>query len=129
MPLAIEIVKGHWYRMSQHREDEKVCLAHVREHIRVADDPHRIVAKFSRIDIGRNSGNDIILDDMHVSRWHCELEERPGTGWCLRRTKAAAATVVERDGLSEAVGHLGFELRERDRIVLGGTTVLRVVSL
>lgn len=70
-----------------------------------------------RVGIGRAEGNDIVLDDPKVSRFHAEIERVP-TGYVLRDlestngTRVAGRRVKERlleDGDSVAVG--GTEMR------------------
>ncbi|WP_369133696.1 ATP-binding cassette domain-containing protein [Modestobacter sp. I12A-02662] len=67
-----------------------------------------------RLAIGRSPDNDVVVDDLLVSRHHAVLERTPG-GWRLRDLDSANGTFLNGRGMDEAL------VAERDLIGVGRT--------
>jgi len=69
-------------------------------------------AVLSSITVGRSSGNDVILDDLLVSRRHARLDRTP-KGWRIADLRSSNGTFVNGQRITEAV------VTERDVIAIG----------
>ena len=75
-----------------------------------------------KIVIGRSSGSDIVVEDPHVSRRHCELVHHALKGWCIKDLKSENGTTIMRKGMEHYIQNLPeneFPLKKGDRILLG----------
>ena len=74
----------------------------------------RHILERGRLTIGRHADNEISLpDDMRVSRYHAELDERDGV-WFLKDLRSLNGTRVNGESITECL------LRDNDRVEIGG---------
>jgi hypothetical protein len=84
-------------------------------------DGSRVDLATDRVRIGRMPTNDVVLDDVNVSRDHAEIDHLP-EGWFVRDLGSTNGTKLNGANLESAEGK-GHQLADGDILILG-TTVL-----
>ncbi|GAB4367981.1 MAG: SpoIIE family protein phosphatase [Acidobacteriota bacterium] len=80
-------------------------------HVTEADGGERtVILSGKTVRIGRQSDNEITLDDLFVSRHHAELRETP-SGWEIRDTGSKSGTFVNERAVRTALLRPGDEMR------------------
>ncbi|MEI6308380.1 MAG: FHA domain-containing protein [bacterium] len=86
--------------------------------LEIADKPQPVFIVKDIFCIGRQEGNDLVLDDTTVSRMHAIIRQQGGEYW-IEDCGSTAGTIVNGFVVQEPL-----RLRDRDEILLG-TTILR----
>lgn len=125
---TIALVKGSWYRSSDpdkhaeytHRKQVSILLKFT------APGVVTLKSNIPILTIGRDSGNNIILDDNTVSRRHCLIRIGPKS-WELEDLGSTFGTTVLRMlARNKLERNKPFELKDNDQILIGPNTVLQV---
>ncbi len=135
MALRLTLIKGGWFRLlykgseNDARYQEVINSPQVTQHITFLNEEKvRIEIKQSLAAIGRDSTNNIIIDDSTVSRVHCHIAyTNRAKGWELFERQPKTPTRINREG--NIVGlhpQESFKLQPGDRILLGANTELLV---
>jgi len=122
-------MKGSWYRQSNKDKQSKyINQKHVRSNIEFFDEKQpgtagvTIGLKGDQINIGRHSSNQIILDSVHTSRFHCKLIKRMGSYWIVSLDPKKPIEIIRGNGVLSLISG-EFQLCPLDQIVLGDTVL------
>ena len=120
MSLVLKLKRGTWYK-----DGKYVNLPQVQKNINFLN-PKEIEIVSNKIEIGRNSDNDIILDSNYISRSHCQIRKGGWfrTTWYIKDLKSKYETIIYRasnkkDHQYIKVINNEIALKKEDIIILG----------
>ena len=128
MALILELTAGEWYRQNKENFRETVMQDHITRAVEFLNDECTILkAKRHELWVGRNTDNDIVLDNHEVSARHCKLQWTMMHGWCIQDNDSTNGTIIRRKGAVARVIFGYFPLEKGDELIFGqGALILKI---